>query len=104
MRLIEFDWNPTDRQLRQFGVIALVVLPALGWLWGASGTVLATLASTGPVSDVGGVGHAQADTAPFPGADDRCYTDRLGHRRACHDGNILRHVCSTGPRVSGDAT
>ena len=33
MKLVEINWNPTDRQLRQFGMIALVALPALGWLW-----------------------------------------------------------------------
>src|SRR5258708_6882234 len=33
MKLVEMNWNPTDRQLRQFGVIALVALPILGWMW-----------------------------------------------------------------------
>ena len=33
MKLVEMNWNPTDRQLRQFGLIALVALPLLGWLW-----------------------------------------------------------------------
>lgn len=31
MSLVEINWKPTDRQLRQFGGIALVLLPALGW-------------------------------------------------------------------------
>ena len=34
MKLVEMNWNPSDRQLRQFGVIALVALPLLGGLWG----------------------------------------------------------------------
>lgn len=32
MTAIEFNWNPTDRQLRQFGFIALVALPLAGWM------------------------------------------------------------------------
>ncbi len=30
--MIEFNWNPTTRQLRQFGLVALIALPLLGWL------------------------------------------------------------------------
>lgn len=33
MKLIEMNWNPTDRQLRQFGGIGLVALPVLGWMF-----------------------------------------------------------------------
>ncbi len=29
--LVKITWNPSDRQLRQFGVCALVALPLLGW-------------------------------------------------------------------------
>ncbi len=32
MKLIDPNWNPTDRQLRQFGVACLVFLPLIGWL------------------------------------------------------------------------
>lgn len=31
MKLVEMNWRPNDRQLRQFGLISLVALPALGW-------------------------------------------------------------------------
>lgn len=34
MRLIEINWTPTARQLRQFGLICAVALPLLAWLWG----------------------------------------------------------------------
>lgn len=34
MSLLEFNWHPSDRQLKQFGVISLVALPLLGWSWG----------------------------------------------------------------------
>ncbi len=40
MRLFEVPWNPSDRQLRQFGAIALVALPALAWLWTSGGPAL----------------------------------------------------------------
>jgi hypothetical protein len=33
MKLIDFNWNPTDRQLKQFGVACFIALPLLGWLW-----------------------------------------------------------------------
>ena len=33
MALIDFNRNPTDRQLRQFGAICIIALPLLIWLW-----------------------------------------------------------------------
>ncbi len=33
MAAVEINWQPTDRQLRQFGAISLVALPLLGWLF-----------------------------------------------------------------------
>lgn len=38
MKLIEINWNPSDQQLRQFGLVALVALPLVGWFWGGVGT------------------------------------------------------------------
>ncbi|MEN6496183.1 MAG: SxtJ family membrane protein [Thermoguttaceae bacterium] len=38
MSLVEIIWNPSDRQLRQFGLVALVALPLAGWVWGGVGT------------------------------------------------------------------
>jgi len=49
MKLVEINWNPTDRQLRQFGAICLVALPAVGWMWGLGTTVVVTLALVGLV-------------------------------------------------------
>ncbi len=49
MKLFELNWNPTARQLRQFGVISLFALPLVGWLWGAGGSVLAALGLGGLV-------------------------------------------------------
>jgi len=47
MKLVEINWHPSDSQLRQFGVLSLVALPAIGWLWGAGNTVLGMLTATG---------------------------------------------------------
>ena len=30
---VRMNWDPTDRQLRQFGFIGLFALPAIGWLF-----------------------------------------------------------------------
>ena len=49
MKLIEINWQPTDRQLRQFGMICLVALPAIAWLWGGTATIITALAVTGLV-------------------------------------------------------
>ena len=47
MKLLEINWNPTHRQLRQFGVICLIALPLIGWLWGADVPVVLALAAIG---------------------------------------------------------
>jgi hypothetical protein len=47
MRLVEINWQPSDRQLRQFGGICLVALPAIAWLWGASVNAVGMLAILG---------------------------------------------------------
>jgi hypothetical protein len=36
VKLIDVNWNPTPRQLRQFGVIAGMVLPLVAWRCGAA--------------------------------------------------------------------
>jgi hypothetical protein len=33
MKLVEMNWNPSDWQLRQFGLCALAALPLLAWFW-----------------------------------------------------------------------
>lgn len=47
MKLVEMNWTPSPRELRQFGVIALVALPLLGWMWGAGTTLLIILGVSG---------------------------------------------------------
>lgn len=55
MSLVEIIWNPSDRQLRQFGLVALVALPLAGWVWGGVGTGLfcATIAAGALAAVVG---------------------------------------------------
>ena len=55
MKLIEFNWQPTDRQLRQFGVICLFALPAIAWLWGGDNTLVINLALVGLLLGIVGV-------------------------------------------------
>lgn len=47
MKLIEINWKPTDRQLRQFAVICLFALPFVGWLWHGSARTVGLLAALG---------------------------------------------------------
>lgn len=47
MALIQTNWSPTTRQLRQFGGLCLVALPLLGWLWSGSSTVITILVAIG---------------------------------------------------------
>ena len=54
MKLVEINWKPTDRQLRQFGAICLVALPVIGWFWSANITAIGILAGVGLLLAVGG--------------------------------------------------
>lgn len=47
MKLVEINWNPTDRQLRQFGALAALFLPGLAWIWGGSRTTIGWLLAFG---------------------------------------------------------
>ena len=49
MGFAEINWNPQDRQLRQFAWIALIALPLIGWVWGASTGVVTGLAIAGAI-------------------------------------------------------
>lgn len=42
MKLVEMNWQPTERQLRQFGWMALVGLPLAGWLFAGKPWPLST--------------------------------------------------------------
>ena len=47
MSLVEFNWEPTDRQLRQFGIISAVALPFIGWIWALPTNAICLLALAG---------------------------------------------------------
>lgn len=47
MKLVEINWQPTNRQLRQFGLTCLVALPVLGWIGDANTAVITILAAIG---------------------------------------------------------
>ena len=55
MTLIEINWRPASRQLRQFAVISLAIFPLLGWLWGASSAAVSLLAAIGLVIAIAGL-------------------------------------------------
>ena len=79
MKLVEMNWQPTDRQLRQFGWMALVGAPLAGWLftgkpWPASTatplqvTVIAALAFAGAACAVLATVRPGLLRMPFLGA------------------------------------
>lgn len=47
MKFVEINWNPTDRQLRQFGVISALVLPGVAWYREGSQVLVIGLAAIG---------------------------------------------------------
>ncbi len=55
MKLVEINWNPTNRQLRQFGIICLFALPLAGWLWVGSLATVRFLALAGLVLAIAGI-------------------------------------------------
>lgn len=40
MAAVEINFQPTDKQLRQFGLIGLFALPLIGWLFAGKPTIL----------------------------------------------------------------
>ena len=54
MKLIEVNWNPANRQLRQFGIVCLFALPLVGWLWGGGGQIVSLLAMAGLLLAIAG--------------------------------------------------
>jgi hypothetical protein len=47
MALIQPNWNPSSRQLRQFGGICFVALPLLAWIWSRNMNTTAAFAGIG---------------------------------------------------------
>jgi len=55
MKLVEMNWSPTDRQLRQFAIICLFALPAVGWIWSGGTQVVSLLAAIGLAIAIAGI-------------------------------------------------
>jgi hypothetical protein len=47
MAVFRINTNPGQRQLRQFGLLCIVLLPLIAWVWGASGSIIQTTAMIG---------------------------------------------------------
>ncbi len=54
MKLVEINWNPSARQLRQFAGIGLLALPLLGYFWTHNLTVVGWLAALAAVIALAG--------------------------------------------------
>lgn len=55
MALIEGNWRPERRELRQFGIICLFAFPAIGWFWGAASAHVTVLAGIGAAFAILGI-------------------------------------------------
>jgi hypothetical protein len=55
MKILDRNRNPSDRQLRQFGLASLVALPLLAWLW-TRGNLTATLGMAAAGAVLAGLG------------------------------------------------
>jgi hypothetical protein len=55
MKLVSINWHPTQAQLRQFSVIGALLLPLIGWLWGADEFVVKCLVGAGLVIVIAGI-------------------------------------------------
>lgn len=47
MKLVEVNWTPSARQLRQFGLLCLIAFPLLGWIWSAGSQTMIWLVGFG---------------------------------------------------------
>ena len=65
MKLVEMNWHPSNRQLRQFGIICLIALPVLGWLWGGDLKLVSVLLAAGLALAIGGLVVPKALTPVF---------------------------------------
>jgi len=47
MAMFEINTQPTDRQLRQFGLLCIVALPGIVWMWGGGSGLIQAAAFVG---------------------------------------------------------
>lgn len=55
MPLVQLNWNPEDRQLKQFGWFSLVMLPLIAWFWGATASLIGIFFGVGALLTVVGM-------------------------------------------------
>lgn len=67
MKLVQINWSPDRRQLRQFGLFSLLALPGLGWLWDAPLPVMNGLLAAGTTAALVAVFKPQWLKLPFIG-------------------------------------
>ncbi len=67
MKLVEVNWDPNDRQLRQFGIICFFALPLVGWLWGGGPWMVEWLAAAGLLLAIAGLVYPKAVKPAFLG-------------------------------------
>jgi hypothetical protein len=60
MALFDLNLHPSRRQLRQFGLLCAVVLPAVAWAWGAGAGAIDAVAAVGGLIAVVGAAFPQA--------------------------------------------
>jgi hypothetical protein len=58
--MIHVNWNPTDRQLRQFGLAALVAFPLLAWLFVSDPNVVGGAMAVGAAIATVALVHAKS--------------------------------------------
>lgn len=47
MAVLRVNTNPSRRQLRQFGLLCVVLLPSIAWVWGGSSSIVLVTALIG---------------------------------------------------------
>lgn len=67
MPLVRINTQPSRRQLRQFSWLAALMLPLLGWFWGAAPLVLSWLIAGGLVTALIGTVAPELLRWPFVG-------------------------------------
>ena len=55
MALIDFNRNPTDRQLRQFGAVCIIAVPLVVCLWTRNGSLTACGGTAGVILGAAGL-------------------------------------------------
>ena len=47
MAMFDFNFSPSNRQLRQFGAVCMVAVPLVAWLWTGDAVIVGWAAAVG---------------------------------------------------------